>query len=288
MNKLMIAGPAILVVISLLIIKFPHTLINPGELSNGHQKFNNDCFSCHTPFQGVHNMKCIACHQLDKIGLKSDNIVVLLSKNISFHKALTRQNCTACHLDHQGIFPDQKLTFEHTLLDPITVQNCLNCHQKQEDVLHSALAGTCNSCHNFENWKTVTRFDHEMINKDQSQNCLSCHQKPKDKLHSRIVTNCLSCHSVTKWKPATFEHSLYFVLDQDHNTDCIVCHKNNNFETYTCYGCHEHTPSNIASKHREEGITDFNQCAKCHKSADEDNISNEGRSKKKDNGEDDN
>lgn len=67
--------------------------------------------------------------------------------------------------------------------------------------------------------------------------------KPKDKLHSRIVTNCLSCHSISKWKPATFEHSLYFVLDQDHNTDCIVCHKNNNFETYTCYGCHEHTPS---------------------------------------------
>ncbi|MEY3421191.1 MAG: hypothetical protein RIR48_1480, partial [Bacteroidota bacterium] len=81
MNKLMIAGSAILVAISLLIIKFPHTLINPGELSNGHQKFNNDCFSCHTPFQGVPNTKCISCHQLEEIGLKSGSIGGLVSKN---------------------------------------------------------------------------------------------------------------------------------------------------------------------------------------------------------------
>ena len=283
MNKLMIVGAVTLVIISLLIIKFPHTLINPGELSIGHQKFNNNCFVCHNPFQGVPKTKCIACHQLDEIGFKGDSLDKLFNKNISFHKALIQQKCTACHLEHQGISPDQKLTFEHTLLDQTTVQNCLNCHQKQEDILHSALSTSCKNCHNFENWKTITHFDHEMINKDQSQNCISCHQKPTDKLHSGIVSNCLSCHSVTKWKPATFEHSSYFVLDQDHNTDCIVCHKNSNFEAYTCYGCHEHTPSNIASEHREEGISDFNNCVRCHKSADEDNINNEGRPRGEDN-----
>ncbi|MBK9734494.1 MAG: class III cytochrome C family protein [Saprospiraceae bacterium] len=287
MNKLLIAGAVILLAISFLIIRFPHTLINPGELSNGHQKFNNDCFVCHTPLQGVTNTKCIVCHQLDEIGFKDDSIDIRFSKKISFHKALTKQSCTACHLDHQGISTNQKLIFEHNLLEPATVQSCLDCHQKQEDVLHSVLSTACNNCHSFENWKTITRFDHDMINKDQSQNCINCHQKPKDKLHTGIIGNCLSCHSITKWKPATFEHSSYFVLDQDHNTDCIICHKNNNFETYTCYGCHEHTPSNIAAKHREEGINNFVNCVKCHKSADEDNNNNEGRSKEKDKGEDD-
>jgi hypothetical protein len=284
MNKLILSGAVIFIAISFLIIRFSHTLINPGELSNGHQKFNNDCFACHTPFQGVPNSKCIACHQLDKIGLQSDSIDNLFSKKTSFHQALTNQSCTACHLDHQGISPDLKLTFEHTLLDQPTVQNCLNCHQKQEDALHSAISTNCKNCHNFENWKTVSFFDHKMINTDQSQDCINCHQKPQDKLHSGINNKCLSCHSTEKWKPASFEHSTYFILDNDHKTDCVVCHKNNNFETYTCYGCHEHTPSNIASEHREEGINDFNDCVKCHKSADEDNINSKGRSNKKDKG----
>lgn len=282
MNKLIISGAIILMTILVLIIQYPHALINPGELAKGHQKLNNDCFACHTPFQGVPNTKCIACHHLDEIGINVDSISVLLNKKISFHKALTQQKCIACHQDHQGISAIQKLTFEHDLLDPTSVQKCLDCHLKQEDVLHAALSITCSSCHNFENWKTITHFDHNMINQDQSKNCVNCHQKPEDKLHSGITNNCLTCHSVNKWIPATFEHSSYFVLDKDHNADCIICHINNHYETYTCYGCHEHNPSNIASKHREEGINDFNQCVKCHRSADEDDNKREGRSKKKD------
>lgn len=282
MNKLLVFGVIITVAIALLIVKFPHTLISPGELTNGHQKFNNDCFSCHTPFQGVPNSKCIACHNIEEIGSQKDSIDVLFSQSIKFHKLLTQQNCTACHHDHQGLNPKEPLTFEHTLLESSLVQNCLGCHAKQEDALHSALSISCGNCHNYENWQSVENFNHDMINKDQSQNCVTCHKKPNDRLHSKIVDNCLLCHSVTKWKPATFEHSSYFVLDNDHNTDCVVCHQNNNYEAYTCYGCHEHTLANIASEHREEGITNFNDCVRCHKSADEDNIQGGDRSGKDD------
>jgi hypothetical protein len=282
MNKLLISGVIIFATVSFLIVKFPHTLINPGELTNGHQKLNNDCLSCHSPFRGVPNTKCIACHNIDSIGLVKDSIDVQFSKSINFHKLIPKQNCVSCHSDHKGIDTTQTIVFEHTLLDKTTIQNCLSCHARQEDKLHSVLSTSCSSCHNFENWKTVSSFDHNLINKSASQNCISCHQKPKDKLHAAINENCLTCHSITQWKPATFEHSSYFVLDQDHNADCIICHKNSNFDTYTCYGCHEHTPANIASEHREEGITDFNNCVRCHKSADEDNIRREGRSNKKD------
>jgi hypothetical protein len=34
--------------------------------------------------------------------------------------------------------------------------------------------------------------------------------------------------------------------------------------TYTCYGCHEHNPSEIEQEHREEGISDFQNCVACH------------------------
>ena len=50
---------------------------------------------------------------------------------------------------------------------------------------------------------------------------------------------------LTAWKPATFEHSKFFQLDEDHNATCITCHAVNDFSRFTCHGCHEHTPSNI-------------------------------------------
>jgi hypothetical protein len=62
------------------------------------------------------------------------------------------------------------------------------------------------------------------------------------------------------------------VLDRDHNTRCVTCHVRNDYQQYTCYGCHEHTPANIRREHVEEGIRDFNDCVECHRSADEHDI----------------
>jgi len=36
---------------------------------------------------------------------------------------------------------------------------------------------------------------------------------------------------------------------------------------YTCYGCHEHSLSNITRKHVEEGIRNFANCVRCHRDA---------------------
>ncbi|MFM7402028.1 MAG: hypothetical protein ACKO4W_14110 [Bacteroidota bacterium] len=35
------------------------------------------------------------------------------------------------------------------------------------------------------------------------------------------------------------------------------------------YGCHEHNRANTLAEHREEGISNINDCARCHKSPDE-------------------
>src|SRR3546814_13931533 len=76
-----------------------------------------------------------------------------------------------------------------------------------------------------------------------------------------------TCHQPGHWKPATFDHSRYFLLDRDHNTACTTCHMNNNYKQYTCYGCHEHQPTKIITKHREEGITHSEKCVRSHRSA---------------------
>jgi hypothetical protein len=33
---------------------------------------------------------------------------------------------------------------------------------------------------------------------------------------------------------------------------------------YTCYGCHEHSRSEVESEHREEGIGNLSNCVRCH------------------------
>ncbi|EWS58946.1 hypothetical protein Y695_04654 [Hydrogenophaga sp. T4] len=72
------------------------------------------------------------------------------------------------------------------------------------------------------------------------------------------------------------------MLDRDHNASCETCHKNPaDYRQYTCYGCHEHTLANVREEHEEEGIRNFDNCVKCHRSADEE-PSGEGRGDEKD------
>ncbi len=317
MKNILILG--IVAGIVFLMVRFPHTMLSPGELVQGHQEFNNNCFACHTPFGGIENDKCIACHKLSEIGKEANNgnNMVAGKEKVLFHENLSNQSCMACHTDHEGENPATKLDgFKHNLLSETVINNCVSCHQKPSDDLHKQLNTTCKSCHNTEGWKSGVKFDHDMLmvpdkndcvschqkptdnlHKQLSSacsschntegwksdvkfdhnlltvsdrnNCIACHQKPKDNLHQSLKNNCNSCHSTDKWVPANFDHDRYFALDGDHNASCNTCHKNNNYDTYTCYGCHEHTVNNILSEHREEGISNITNCVACHRSGDE-------------------
>jgi hypothetical protein len=103
-------------------------------------------------------------------------------------------------------------------------------------------------------------------------------QKTKDNFHNIIKDNCDKCHSTSKWMPSTFDHSVYFILDQNHNTTCNTCHSNNNYNSFTCYGCHEHSESKIIAEHNEEGIYNISNCISCHKSGNEHDIKNNNKS----------
>lgn len=61
-------------------------------------------------------------------------------------------------------------------------------------------------------------------------------------------------------------HDITDIYDQ---TRCVTCHVGNDYNRYTCYGCHEHTPENIKREHVEEGIRNFDHCVACHRSANE-------------------
>ena len=219
-----------LLVLVALAFVYPDPMLSPGPLVAEHQALATDCFACHTPLLGVTADRCIACHALPDIGLRTTKgvaIKVVSASGVaplkrSFHQELTEQNCVACHSGHAGpkLAQRSRKPFKHALL------------------------------------RTAVR-----------DRCESCHTAPSNDLHRNQGVGCAKCHKDEAWKPATFEHDKLFLLDEDHNTACVTCHAAGDYSKYTCYGCHEHTPSNVRGKHIEEGIQNFDNCVECHRNA---------------------
>lgn len=174
-------------------------------------------------------------------------------------RGTTAQKCIGCHA-----FPDIGLrTTKGAALPQHGLKTAFHQQLSEQD---------CMACHSDHAGPKLTRrtqkqFSHALLRPDVQQACATCHAPPTDKLHTQIKGNCAQCHAQTAWKPATFDHVKFFELDKDHNASCITCHTGNVYSRYTCYGCHEHTPSNIRRKHEKEGMGEFANCVECHRSA---------------------
>lgn len=96
------------------------------------------------------------------------------------------------------------------------------------------------------------------------QDCGGCHDEPA--YHGGLLgTGCAACHSTAAWTPATYDRAHLFPIDhgEEGTSPCRTCHPDR-LDAYTCYGCHEHDPAEIADEHRDEGVTDIEECAACH------------------------
>jgi hypothetical protein len=185
-------------------------------------------------------------------------------------------DCFACHAPLRGASP-QLCIGCHAVAD-IGLKTTKGAPIRQKDFKvsfhQSLMEQDCMACHTDHARPRLTRpermsFSHALLQARIRESCDSCHVSPTDNLHRKVAGNCAACHTQKAWKPATFDHAKSFVLDRDHNVDCITCHQGNDFSRYTCYGCHEHTLSNIRAEHEEEGIRDFRNCVECHRSAQE-------------------
>lgn len=270
-----------------LVFAYPHLMVSPGKVISGHASFETDCFACHAPLRGASAERCITCHALPDIGLRTTKGALIkhqtearaTSIKAAFHQELIEQNCIACHSDHAGpkLTQHSRKPFSHALLRPATRQLCDTCHTRPSNKLHENIAAKigCAQCHQTDGWKPA-RFDHALLPKEELSLCQNCHKAPSNNLHHQIKDNCGQCHSTKAWEPATFEHSKFFVLDGDHNAPCATCHTTDNYKQYTCYGCHEHTVENIKRKHTREGIRNFDNCVKCHRNAEGEREGGEG------------
>lgn len=224
-NKTITVVAISLFALVLLAIFMPRPMISPGKPIDAHAKFATDCFACHTPFIGSTPGKCIECHKVEEIGIKTTKGIHIAKekKNVAFHQKLLEDDCMACHSDHKGV----------------------------------------------KAFRPISQFSHKLLDQTLQKQCNDCHGNPGDALHLKIKGNCGMCHTQENWLPATFEHEEYFRFDGDHDTDCATCHINDNYDSYTCYGCHEHSRSEVREEHIEEGIHKYENCVECHRSGDE-------------------
>jgi hypothetical protein len=245
------------------------------------------CSQCHANARTLADLKgapqaCAGCHTKDDA-----------------HKGAFGTNCAQCHTPEDW----KKATFDHNLAafkltgkhanvacDKCHVNNvfkgtpqaCAGCHSK--DDAHKGVFGTdCAKCHTPEDWKQAT-FDHNLpvfkltgahvkvacdkchvnnVFKGTPQTCAACHPEP-DVHKGAFGTDCAQCHTTTTWQGATFNHAFPLNHGRQGTQPCARCHTPPNYRAYTCYNCHEHDPARIASRHRGEGIAQFDDCVRCH------------------------
>ncbi|MBW8009883.1 MAG: hypothetical protein FVQ83_01400 [Chloroflexi bacterium] len=200
-----------------------------------------DCMQCHSEnqYRGT-PQSCVECHQEQDI-----------------HNANFGLHCAACHTADG---------WEYAVFDHSTgnTNNCISCHSPDTPANH--FAGQCSACHNTTTWQGAA-IDHNLAG---FTNCISCHTPETPVNH--FEGQCSDCHSTNTWGGATFNHT-FPLKHENSNGECSNCHPSNAspaYSTYTCYNCHEHDASKVEREHREEGITNYQDCMECHPTGRED------------------
>jgi len=201
---------------------YPDLMVSPGPLVSAHAELATDCFACHAPLRGAASDRCMSCHALPNIGLRTTKGSPIPQKSLktSFHQQLIEQDCMACHSDHQGpkLAKRSRKPFSHALLRPAIREQCESCHKSPTDGLHRQITGNCKQCHTQEAWKPAT-FDHDklfLLDRDHNTSCVTCHTKND---YSRYT--CYGCHEHQPEKVRR-EHVKEGILNFE---NCVECHR---------------------------------------------------------------
>jgi len=169
---------------------------------------------------------------------------------LEFNHALAA--CESCHL--QGIFVG-------------TPRRCVDCHSNSGRIKASApssrhirVIGDCDFCHKADSWTSVARVDHSAV----IGSCFSCHNGviSTGKHPGHVASNniCDVCHTTFNWK--------FYHVNVDSN--CVFCHNGTIAEgknpthilsTTICEDCHR---TSTWSVRRVDHNSVIGTCFSCH------------------------
>jgi hypothetical protein len=210
------------------------TALMPGQVIEGHAKWEEDCTKCHKRFdKAAQTMLCQDCHK----DIRTD-----VEQKLGSHGRFKEQReCKECHTDHKGrtenIAPITEQTFDHERTDfPLK-----GAHADPKKV-------ECKACH-----KPEIKY------RNTSSDCYACHKKD-DKHKGRVGTACVDCHTDKSWKEIRFDHdkTRYKLRNKHTEVPCKGCHANDRYKDtpMDCYSCHKKD-----DKHKGQEGT---KCEDCH------------------------
>lgn len=230
------------------------------DMSGGHAPLA--CLECHEIARTLAELKslpgeCIDCHRDDDV-----------------HAGELGQSCGTCHspddwtqfvMNHS--LTDYPLLGKHADVDCAschvadsfsgTPASCIDCHQ-QDDIHNGVFGTTCTDCHTEAGWELVS-FDHTQ---SQATNCSACHLVDRPSGH--FPGQCSACHTTDTWAGAIFIHT-FPINHKGAKGVCSKCHPSNAnppYSVWTCANCHK--KSKIDKKHKKEGISNYQNCIRCH------------------------
>lgn len=207
--------------------------VMPGEVIEGHAKYEKQCEKCHSPFsKATQNILCNDCHK----EVRAD-----IADKKGFHGRIADAKdkpCKACHTEHKGrkanIVLLDKDTFDHNSTD-------FQLKGKHKQI-------TCAACH-----VAKKKF------REAQGKCYDCH-KDDEPHKGKLGKECDVCHKETGWKEFFFDHSrTEFALKGKHQgVGCKDCHVNERYAGLprTCVSCHRSD-----DKHKGQY---GEKCDKCH------------------------
>lgn len=216
------------------------SLVMPGEVIEGHKKYESECNNCHKIFskKGQDNL-CLGCHKT----VNSD-----IKKKRGYHgrkKSIQNSSCKSCHTEHKGRKADivklESTTFNHNKTDFILrgrhkVIECNACHKKKKKYRDAKFQ--CQSCHLKE----------------------SPHKKTLTK-KKNLFNKCAGCHRATGWNKIVFNHNKetkYKLTGAHEMALCQSCHINERYNK---------TPKQCVSCHKLDDVhqgRNGEKCNKCH------------------------
>ncbi|MEC4890388.1 MAG: hypothetical protein RI101_10045 [Nitrospira sp.] len=210
------------------------TALMPGQVIEGHAKWEEDCTKCHKRFdKAAQTTLCLECHK----DVRKD-----VDAKQGLHGRFQEQRaCKDCHTEHKGrtenIAPMTEQTFDHERTD----FRLRGAHANAKKV-------ECKSCH-----KSKTKY------REAPSDCFGCHKKD-DQHNGKAGTACNNCHTDLQWKDIRFDHdkTRYKLRNKHAEVACKDCHANNRYKDtpLDCYSCHKKD-----DKHKGKAGPG---CADCH------------------------
>lgn len=206
------------------------------------------CTNCHKPKQKV-SRECASCHQdqhRGRLGLQCD----------SCHNPRSWQQTRASRRHRLTRLP---LTGMHAVLD------CSSCHLRRNDRQYQPVPADCFACHE----------------DDYRRDIHPSHLADAATGKAAFSRQCSNCHQASGWSPAYIssagsllskvtrraDHDKHFLLSRGshRSATCQSCHTTPaRPKSFTCLGCHAHSPVQLQKQHAGPVPTSPLSCLGCH------------------------